>query len=271
MRVAFTGRKGLGGVKMRGQDVARELGVKFIDLKRFPTRHRYDCIVLVKYWDESAKAVRASCDRLVFDPLDCWSSTRPNMEPGRFWKWCRDELNFNEIISTSPSCERTMDLLRVPVHYLRHHCDPDLHMGWDPNGPVVYSGGLQFIRPQVNEIRYACESLGKKFVISTGRGCEKALHGASLCLHLRLWPEDTILNKWCKPQVKLENAKVVGLPMLATGHACLVSLRPKGAVWRTDCSTWAEAIDMALKAPCQNNPHTLQHHVELISKVIYGG
>lgn len=269
MRVAFVGKRGLGGVVMRGQSVAKKMGVEFLDVSEFPTKRAYDCIVLVKYWLGKASAIRKSCDRLIFDPLDCWMSTKPRAVPDRFWKWCMNELSFDDIIATSKACAVTMDKVGATIHLLPHHCDGRVTADfYDPLGPVVYSGGLQFVRPEVNNIRDACAHLGKKFVIRSGRGCQEALEGASLCLHLRLWPEDTMLNKWCKPQVKLENAKAAGLPMLATRHPCVSSSVCEGVVWSQNYSDWAERVAAALEAPRLKDPMTLDRHVSVIENII---
>lgn len=277
-RIAFIGRKALGSVRMRGVDVAAKLGVPFLPLKAITSGKRWDTLVLVKYWTDRrenyAKWIRRRCDRLIFDPSDCFSQYKPHAEPGDFWRWCHKQLDFDEIVATSPAALESMGVLlreKVLGHLMPHHADPRVGPDWyDPDGPVVYAGGPQFIRSAVDEIAVACNRLSRRFVLAEGPGSWRALKGAALCLHLRLPPTDTPLARVAKPQVKLENAAAAGLPCLATPHACATSLeRPRGQAlpqrrgvyWTADNEQqWLGTLDWAQDAPPLSNPVTLDQH-----------
>jgi len=273
MKIAFTG-KNIGGVRMRGVDVAERLGVPFININKLKLSDRFNTLVLVKYWDDPL-LLRRCCDQLIFDPLDCWSSTKPNAKPCDFWQWTRKLLQFDEIIATSPACLESMACLpesKVIGHMLPHHADlrvgPDWH---NPNGPVVYAGGRRFISSALPQIESACKQLGRNLLLDHGRNCWRRLQGASLCLHLRLPPEDTLLNQYCKPQVKLENTAAAGLPILATCDPCVTWRKNLTCAWRdavTNGINWETWIEFALAQEPLMNPVTLEQHADNMAKVL---
>lgn len=280
MKIAFTGRPSLGGVRMRGVDVAEKLGVEFIDVRKLRPSYRFDVLILVKYWVEpitirgkkQINLARQCCDRLIYDPLDPWSSWEEykSFVPKKFWKWVYHHLQPDDIIATSPACEKTMKASKQPwhVHMLPHHADPQVKPGWhSPMGPVVYAGGERFIRNQLPQIEAACRKLGKQFVINVRNDGWQALRGASLCLHPRLPPHDVELNRHCKPQIKMENAAAAGLPMLATDDPCVTSLRPDIVTWK-EGDDWAERMQAAIEAGPVRNPVTLKEHSKRIMQVL---
>jgi len=282
--IAFTGRRALGGVKMRGVAVADKLGVPFVDLSELSGR--YDTLVLVKYWthgkdSDYAKISRRSCTRLVFDPLDVFSGTKPDAEPSLFWSWCWNRLHFDDLIATSPACAETMETARashgdVPapfvIHQAPHHADPRVGPDWyNPNGPVVYAGGVRFIASALPRIQAACDRLGRRLLLDYRRDCWERLKGAALALHLRLPPEDTPLNRHAKPQVKLENAAAAGVPCLATPDPCVTSLREvRGGLTahREHNPDWQSLIDDSLDGDTLSNPVTLDHHCARMARIL---
>ncbi len=266
--VAFAGVPTLGGVKMRGVAVARALGVPFFDLDELRAVDRVRTLVLVKYHSRHARLIRQKCERLVYDPLDAWSNTRyHDAQATEFWKWTLKELHFDEIIATSPACAETMreSLPSLPLHLAPHHADPAITPAYDAAGPVVYSGAVRYINQEKRAIRSSCQKLGKKLVIEATKHTPRALVAASLMLHVRLKPYETHLNRFCKPQVKLENAAAAGLPIVASNHPCTTSLRP-GIVLHE--GNWEESIRQGLAATPLCNPVTLADHVERLGRII---
>ena len=222
-RVAFVGRSGLGGVQMRGRAVARQLGVPFVDLRDISRSPRFDVIVLVKYWGTVAKTIRSKCNTLVFDPLDCFTQLGPNDTPESFWKRTRQIANWDHILATSPACRETMKSAG-PTFLVPHHADPCINADWhNPRGPVVYCGGERFITSRRNAIAETCKAMGRQLVLDFNRTAHLSLEGAALSLHPRFAPQDTPLNVYCKPQVKLENANAAGVPTLATADECVLT------------------------------------------------
>lgn len=272
MKIAFVGVKGLGGVVMRGQQPAYELGVPCLGLHELKEHGKFDVLILVKYHREYGSLIRKRCNRLIYDPLDCWSSLKHwrHADPVEFWKWTRRELGYDEIIATSPACATVMQeaLPMVKVHMLPHHADRMVGPHWhDPDGPIVYAGGQRFLGDQMLAIEAGCRANLRELIVDIGRACEKSLKGSALCLHPRLAPEDSPLNRWCKPQIKLENCAAAGLPILATKHPCIYSLRPD-LCWIDDGQPWEKNIRRALDSPPLAEPVTLGQHVESLRKVI---
>lgn len=274
MKVAIIGNRSLGGVVMRGQHVAQRLGILCYSLAEIDRIPHHDVLILVKYHNDFGAQIREKCDRLIYDPLDCWSSLAKwrNRDPVDFWRWTRAQLGFDEIIATSPACAETMteSLPTVPVHILPHHADPRVGPNWyHPDGPVVYAGGIRFLGSHAQAIEWACNKLGRQFVADVGRACERSLKGASLCLNLRMSPENTDLNVMCKPQVKSENAAAAGLPMLATYDPCCYSLRPEAAYFNEGLS-WKDNIERALGSAPLSDPVTLDEHAAGIERILKG-
>ena len=133
------------------------------------------------------------------------------------------------------------------------------------DGPVVYSGAKRYIQSELAAIKKACKDLDRRLVLESGKGPPHRLRGASLVLHLRLAPHDTPLNRWCKPQVKLENAAAAGCPVLASGHPSVTSLRPGVP---TAHGSWAESIAHALSQAPLANPVSLEDHRRLIRQCL---
>jgi len=80
------------------------------------------------------------------------------------------------------------------------------------------------------------------------------LRGASLVVAVRN-NHDYELNRWCKPQIKLENAAVAGLPVLASDHPCITTDFPDGPVTNQldTLDDWVIAIQTALRGPRLTN------------------
>jgi hypothetical protein len=218
VRIAITGKKGLGGVEMRGESLANACGWDFIPVHKIKASDSFDLLILVKYWDTHAAALRAAAKRLIHDPLDCWEGLKQgHQHPQEFWRWVRRRFPFDELISTSPMCRVQMQaaLPACKVHLLPHHADPRIEPDWyDPDGPAVYAGAVRFME-SVN-----CE-LVERLQAETQRGlfCDfsrdawKSLKGASHAVLGRWGQTQHPLNDACKPQVKLENALQAGLPI----------------------------------------------------------
>ena len=266
--IAFVGIKSLGGVRMRGISVAQALGVPFYDLRDLSKIDRAGTLILVKYHDRYGELIRQKCERLIYDPLDAWLKTRyHDAQSSEFWRWTRQELHFDEIIATSPACAETMRaaLPSVPLHLAPHHADPTITPGYKATGHVVYAGAVRYIKAEKRAIKACCRLLGRKLVIEAAKQTPKSLNGASLMLHLRLKPHDTHLNRYCKPQVKLENAAAAGLPVVASDHPCTTSLRPEVVRHAGD---WERSIRDGLATEPLRNPVKLKDHVAHLRKIL---
>jgi hypothetical protein len=266
--LAFAGQRSLGGVQMRGVAVAEALRVPFFDLSQLRKAGRIRTLILVKAHGKHAATIRQACERLIYDPLDAWYlAGREHDLPEVFWRWTHEQLWFDDIIATSPACAETMTdgLPGIPVHLAPHHADPTIKPGYDPDGPVVYSGAKRYLGSELPAIKAACKRLGKRLVLESGKGAPKKLVGASLVLHVRMPPHDTPLNRWCKPQVKLENAAAAGIPVLASDHPSVTSLRPEVTCHRDD---WHTSLLSALDAAPLTDAKQLPAHCLAIQRIL---
>lgn len=270
MKIAVIGRKGLGGVIMRGEDVARVNEWEFIDLYKLPPGKHFDALLLVKYHKGIANQIRSACDRLIFDPLDCWESDGPDSAPGDFWNRQYLNLLFDDVLATSPAAAECIatSLPNCRVHGMPHHSDPQLSRDWyDPSGPVVYAGGKRFIERHLTAIEQACRKIGRQFVINFGRRPVPTLRGAALHLHPRFPNTDSPLNRLCKPQVKLANAAAAGCPILATPHPCYSSMNA-GGCHIDHHDNWERLILRALESQPPTRQPTLAEHAQEIRRIL---
>ncbi len=283
MKICFTGVRPLGGVQMRGVQTARLLGVPFLDLERefLKTKTVWDAVVLVKYHRGQGAAIRERAVRLIYDPLDCWSSLhhwkdRPAID---FWRWTRCELGYDDILATSPACAMKMYDANptVNIHMLRHHADTTIvqdvaqHGRWyDPAGPIVYAGGLRFLGGQEEYMRRSARALGRQLIINIDRCCERTLKGASLAISPRLHPEDTDLNAHCKPTIKAANAAVAGLPFLCTDDPAHRSAAYDNTCFIDRDLNWESNFAKALNYPPLEGGTSLADHANALEEIIMG-
>lgn len=266
MKAAFIGRRGLGGVTMRAAPTAKALGLPLVDCKDFSPSSFWDTLVVCKYWPDVD--LKGRCGRLIWDPLDAWESTKPHAAPVEFWRWAHSKLRFDAIVATSPAAADTMRAALPDVEIIMspHHADPRIEADWyDPDGPIVYAGGIRFIDSAIPALTEAARRLGRKFIVDTDRECWKSLKGAALSLCLRLPPCDGEINRTCKPTVKVENTAAAGLCCLASDHPSITSLRPEITVPR---GSWESAILSALEAGPLKNPVRIEKHIDIMGKAI---
>ena len=233
MNILVAGKFKLGGFEMRGRRLAKIMNWDLVDVSRMgkmPNNKFYDMCYLVKYDLNAGPNLRESCDRFVWDPLDAWMRSKSNpVYPTKFWQKEWERLRFDDIIATSPSCAAEMceGLVDkgVHVHIVPHHSDQRVNANWyNPNGPIVYVGGQQYIRSGVEAILKASELINRRVVFEYGNTSWKKIKGASLVLTPRLYPFDTPINRTCKPQVKVANALAAGCPVVSTDDPCTKSL-----------------------------------------------
>lgn len=248
-----------------------------------PVRRHYDVIICVKRKFGSVPHppnVRQMCDRLIVDPLDYYVSPA-KVPPYKAWRELWKRLQFDDILATSPACWISMQTAiadlgrRAEAHLVPHAADHRVAADWyDPDGPIVYCGGLVYIRRYQATIEQACKLAGKRFTFNNTHHAWRGLKGASLSLCLRLPPHDTEFNRTCKPQIKLENAAAAGLPALCSGHPCELSLRPHATVATNldadDPARLAERIKAALAAGPLTSPVTLQDYLDRMREIVCG-
>lgn len=260
MKLIMTGRSGLGGVKMRGVDIAARIGVPFYDSRTFPAG-RHGTVIVTKYWPDNIREIRARCDRLILDPLDCWCQTQPMMRAMDFWRWCQEQTGADAMIATTPSVVETMRGAGIKTYYAPHHADQRVGTDWrDPQGPVVYAGGVRYLGQERAAIAEACRAIGREFVIDDGRDCWRALQGASVVLSTRFGVERTPLNIWCKPGVKLANAARAGLPVLATRDPAVFTLCETEII----TGDWEEDLRAAIASEPCHAPHDLELYCDVL-------
>ncbi len=222
--IVVVGEPQFGSVRMRGEVLASHYQCPLMNSSTFAEGSRFDVAIVVK---NGSPTIRQAADRLVYDPLDVFWNEPHDIPPMEFWRRKYDELQFDDIIATSPACEALMrESLpeRVRVHLVPHPADSRVNESWfNGDGPIVYAGLQQFLANGLDRIQSACRMLGKELVI--GNSCD-VLKGASLVLALRLSPYDTPLNRSCKPQVKIANAVAGNLPVVTTDCPAAVTLFP---------------------------------------------
>ncbi len=220
------GNSRLGSVRMRGGPIANYHGCEISAAVDEDLRSKCEVIFAVKNVANPAR-VRKNCDRLVYDPLDVFSSDSNGAGAIDYWRQKYRQLRFDDILATSPACYSLMrDALpdHVRVHLVPHHSDPSIHGGWyAADGPIVYSGLQQYIRSGLTNIQRACDEVGRELI--TGRD-SKVLNGGSLSLALRLAPYTSELYRSCKPQVKIANSIAAGIRCVATASPATTSMYP---------------------------------------------
>ncbi|HUG69925.1 MAG TPA: glycosyltransferase domain-containing protein [Pirellulaceae bacterium] len=268
--IAIVGVPSYGGVKMRGNVLSRYLSCKLITPRQVQGMGRRDSIVAVKN-GFCTTTIRHKCDRLIYDPLDDFCSSRMHGSPMEYWRSRFRELTFDEIIATSPACH---DVMRealpagVQVHLVPHQCDPKINASWaDTEGPIVYAGLRSYIKTGLDRIKQACRMVGRDFVM--GETCD-VLRGASLVLALRLPPYDTELNRHCKPQIKIANAHAAGLPVVSTDCPSTTSLCPGIQTVAVDFSAaeLADAMQRAFASPKLSNPPCTEDYLTAMDRIL---
>lgn len=252
---------------MRAAPVARALDAPLIHPEKFSDSGFWDAIVVTKYWPRDVN-LRARCGRLIFDPLDCWESTKPDAAPADFWRWTWGQLEFDTIIATSPAAAVSMNQAigeKVRIVLSPHAADPRIDATWhDQSGPIVYAGGERFIASQADAIADAARRIGRQWLFRFDRDCWQALQGAAMSLCLRLPPTDTEINRLCKPQVKAANAVAAGAPVLSSDHPCFTSLYGSSAVVQSG-ESWDAALLRSLHATRSTGILvTVDQHIEIV-------
>lgn len=270
--IAFSGSDAV--QKLRVEPLARHLDCPVIDLAD-GFKDRFDTLILVKKPHGNFEAIRKACDRLIWDPLDCWAhgEGRKSQDVPAFWKKKVAESGCDELIATSPACRLTMLPTGLPVHLVPHACDERIDPSWgNPDGPVVYYGYPDFIGPVAMDIYNACASLGREFVMYDFRTSPlELIKGASAHICLRWEPHDYPLNQFCKPVVKLENAAAAGVPVMASKHSSVTSLWPDAYAMGHFRVDWPRRINKLLtRIPPLSGPYTTDRYVNEMQRVVTG-
>ena len=233
MRIVVSGNAASGGVQLRGmQLVARaiEEDAKWIftntaSKPRLVGKIEY-CYHIKSLPDLAF--VRRVSEVLIWDPLDCWSQHFQDITAEKFWRKMFDKYKFDAIVASSWSCflrmRAALDGTRAQVVILPHASDPRLTSSFSPDGPVVYCGSARYVQGYEASLEAAAKQAGKKLELYTQKSqFRDALRGVSAALSLRL-NERSLLNKHCKPQIKIENAVVAGVPVISLDDPCSSSL-----------------------------------------------
>lgn len=253
MKVAVFGDPRLGGVQLRGVQLASQLGVPFIPLPLTEPAPQLDVGVMVKYGRGYEVRIREACRFVIYDPLDDWG--QQDVNPYEHWRRIACILRPTVMIATSPACVAVMKLGRRYVdlpprlHLIPHA--PDTRLNWhrDKDAPVAYVGDTRYLDGHSLYIINACKKSGRQVRFIEEPPVELS---ACLLLHPRLGRSATAINRLCKPQIKLANAARAGIPVLATDDPAVMTLAenvttlPVGE-W-SDVDALASAIDQAVSA-----------------------
>lgn len=272
MRIAVACGGSTGVHKLRAEPLAKHLGCPLFDTSQ-PITGRFDTIILIKRPLGEVSSIRKACERLIWDPLDCWRHTRKNLiDPARYWQMECESVRPDELIATSPACLGTMQATGLPVSLVPHACDPSIEPTWyNRHGPIVYYGYPSFIGPVMADLFDAAWAIGRRFVPVDFRVSPvSVLKGACLHLCLRMRPHDYPLNRFCKPQVKLENAAAAGAPVMVSGHPCAASLRSEAFCISHKRPRWARLLRQAIDSPRLSDPYTMEKYLSDLDRVIYG-
>jgi len=86
---------------------------------------------------------------------------------------------------------------------------------------------------------------------------------------LREPPYDTPLNRFCKPQIKLENTAAICVPVLAREHECAKSVMPVGPTWYDDNLDVRENLLRAVSSRIKMRPaFSLDDACKLFEKIL---
>lgn len=226
LSIGIAGPPDYGTFNLRGLPLCEELDAELINIRHPPLKN-YDVIIIVKRALERgfspSKEYRKKAGKLIFDPLDYWSS-KERLDAFKFWNRTFKQIEPDIVLATSPACKLAMSHNDYRIELVPHSSDPRIRSDWyDPDGPIVYIGDPRFIEARKPVIREATDMMRIPFKTSKD---VKDLKGARLALALRLGPWQTSLNQKCKPQIKVENALAAGIPVLLTGHPAETSLHP---------------------------------------------
>lgn len=269
--LAVAGSPIYAGTHLRGKPLATHWNCELVSDPRQLSRLRHcETLVAVKRVPD-ASALRKKCDRLIYDPLDSFSTTGRHPPPEEYWRTQYERLRFDDIIATSPACYDVMQAAvgsNAAVHLVPHQCDSRIREDWrNPDGPVVYVGLERFVKSGLDRIRQACRRIGRELVV--GRNIA-LLEGAALALALRLRPWNTALCRHCKPQIKLENAAAAGLPVVATDCLAATSLYPEIDTVPVNFtpSQLAASMHRALDGPGLFNPYRTKDYLGAMDRML---
>lgn len=235
--------------QMRGLPLQRELRWPHQDSRKpLKLDGQYDTALVVKWY--YPKELRKRTERIIWDPLDSyWNRPREiGLKPSDYWKCAHYDLQFDEVVATSPACAATMRAglpTSVKVHIVPHAADSRIDSTWhDSDGPVVFAGCMAWLKSPA-PIKAACKRIGKRFVLDKSFHSWKSLKGASLQLCIRT-ARCYSLHWYCKPQIKMANSAAGGIPAVSTDIQAATSL-------------WPEAV--TCHPQDANNPQTLAAHM----------
>lgn len=265
-RGVVLGPTSYGSYRMRGRPIAEAFGFREFNSRGtiVPSGPRYDVALAVKCG--VPPAVRKHADRVIWEPLDLWFGNRrqSQLEPAEFFRRQYKINRFDDVIvSTETLDAAARDSLpeNVTVHFVPHHADPRIGLDWyDPDGPIVYAGGRDFVRGFVEGIEEAGERIGRRVVFDFQHHAWKSLRGASLVLAPRLNGRSP-MNLVGKPAVKLANASQAGIPALTTPD-------PAGSLFsdvRTlDVEGWRDPgrLDLTLREALGDAPSAVKFPAE---------
>jgi len=228
MRLLFTGKGTSGSWRIRGSQLAAQLGAEAIPNA---IHSDADVVVVVKrVEDRTLRAMRGR--KLVWDVVDAWTQPVGNIWNEReAFNWLRAEMERIKPDAVIAPTARMAEELRhfgIPVLWLRHHHRPGIARNSIRERIMVvgYEGSPIYLDGCQKWIREECERIGARFVVNPDR-----LADCDIVIAVRNakgYPP----RHW-KSAVKLENAHASGTPFIGARECGYTEIA-------TGCEYWAD-------------------------------
>lgn len=211
MKILFTGRGTSGSWKIRGQQIANEMGAKAVRVASPTECRNADVIVGVKRIpDELLAAIRASGRPWVWDCVDAWPQKNGPMGKDQAMNWLHAELDrLRPTAVIWPNRKMQEDAGFGEVIY--HHHRPGIEK--NPIRPRIetigYEGSPAYIEAWALDISEECRKRSMGFTINPSQ-----LADVDVVLALRGPTRNGYPERNWKSNVKLANAHGSGTPFI---------------------------------------------------------
>lgn len=231
MKILFTGRGTSGSWKIRGAQLAAQLGAEAI-----PNVVNAECdvAVLVKRVEDRTLRVLRDCKR-VWDVVDSYPQQAPTF--GNNWNereakdWLKREferIQPHAVIAATSQMSADLKVFGVPVLWLKHHHRPKIARNpiRERIAKVGYEGSPTYLHGWRKAIETQCKRIGAEFVFNPDR-----LADCDVVLALR--DQKGYPARHWKSAVKLANAHASGTPFIGGRESGYMEIA-------TGCEYWAD-------------------------------
>lgn len=230
MKTLFTGRGASGSWRIRGCQIASQLGAEAVPNA---VNAEADVAVLVKRVDDrTVRALRSRGAKLTWDIVDAYPQPAGNdWNEREAHAWLAREIDRIKPDALIAATSRMAEDLRpfgLPVLWLKHHHRPGIRRNpiRERIAVVGYEGSPSYIAKSQGAIRAECERIGARFVVNPD-----TLADCDVVLALRDAKGYPPRN-W-KSGVKLANAHASGTPWIGCTESGYTEIA-------TGCEYWAE-------------------------------